>query len=77
MMSSLQQLGLGAAEALPDVTLDHDDASQLRFFQPQLLVSMDETCVPLSLEATHANGQAIISAHAGDEEQTRCIQRGS
>ena len=31
---------------------------------------MDETCVSLSPEATHANGQAIISAHAGDEGQT-------
>ena len=43
---------LGAAEALPNVTLDRESASQLRFFQPQLLVSMDETCVSLSPEAT-------------------------
>ena len=63
-------VALGAAEALRDVTLDREGASQLRFFQPQLVVSMDETCVSLSPEATHANGQAIISARAGDEGQT-------
>jgi len=63
-------VALGAAEALRDVTLDREGASQLRFFQPQLVVSMDEMCVSLPPEATHANGQAIISAHAGDEGQT-------
>ena len=41
-------VGLGVAEALPNVTLDREGALQLRFFQPQLLVSMDETCVLLS-----------------------------
>ena len=29
-------VGLGAAEALPYVTLDREGALQLRFFQPQL-----------------------------------------
>jgi hypothetical protein len=48
-------LELGAAEVLSNVTLDRESASQLRFFQPQLLVSMDETCVSLSPEAMHAN----------------------
>ena len=63
-------VSLGAAEALPNVTLDHEGASQLHIFHPRLWVSMDETSVSLSPEATHANGQAIISAHAGDEGQT-------
>ena len=30
-------VGLGAAEALPYVTLDREGASQLRFFQPQVV----------------------------------------
>ena len=63
-------VALGAAEALPDVTLDREGASQLKIFHPQLWVSMDATCVSLSPEATHSNGQAVISAHAGDEGQT-------
>ena len=50
---------LGAAEALPNVTLDREGASQLKIFHPHLWVSMDETCVSLSPEVTHANGQAI------------------
>ena len=52
-------VGLGAAEALPNVTLDREGASQLKIFHPHLWVSMDETCVSLSPEVTHANGQAI------------------
>jgi hypothetical protein len=50
--------------------LDREGASQLNIFHPHLWVSMDETCVSLSPEATHATRQAIISAHAGDEGQT-------
>ena len=63
-------LELGAAEALPNVMLDREGASQLNIFHPNLWVSMDEICVLLSPEATHASGQAIISAHAGEKGQT-------
>jgi len=63
-------LDLGAAEALLNVTLEREGASQLKIFHPQLWVSMDETCVSLSPDATHSNAQAVISAHAGDEGQT-------
>ena len=63
-------VSLGAAEALPNVTLDREGASQLHIYHPTLWVSMDETSVSLSPEAMHANRQAIISAHAGDEGQT-------
>ena len=63
-------LKLGSAEALPNVTLDREGASQLKFLHPQLIVSMDETCVSLSIEASHSNGAGVVSAHAGDRGET-------
>ena len=52
------------------VSFDREGASQLKFLHPQLIVSMDETCVSLSIEASHSNGAGVVSAHAGDRGET-------
>ena len=63
-------LPVSQVESIAILRVDGDLYSSTYLVHPTLWVSMDETSVSLSPEATHANGQAIISAHAGDEGQT-------
>ena len=63
-------LALGAAEAVANATLEREGNSMLNILHPELWVSMDETSISLAPEATHSNGQRIISAGVGDQGET-------
>lgn len=62
-------LALRAAEAA-NVTLEQQGNLELKILHPELWVSMDGTSVSFAPEATHTNGQRIISARMGDQGKT-------